>query len=112
MGISMFSTHASPIAIDFGTSSVKLLQISGAERPNIVAAAELPIPDAMRFEPAQLLPYFAAKLPKLLHAGRFKGRRAVVAVRVAVAVGVARGEGGDHDRDRGYSVVSRTRLSP
>lgn len=80
MGISMFSTHASPIAIDFGTSSVKLLQISGAERPNIVAAAELPIPDAMRFEPDQLLPYFAAKLPKLLHAGRFKGRRAVVAI--------------------------------
>ena len=80
MGISMFSTHASPIAIDFGTSSVKLLQISGGERPNIVAAAELTIPDAVRFEPDQLLSFLAAKLPKLLHAGRFKGKRAIVTV--------------------------------
>jgi len=80
MGISMFSTHASPIAIDFGTSSVKLLQTGMGERPNIVAAAELPIPDAIRFEQGQLLPFFAAKLPGLLTAGRFKGRRAVVAV--------------------------------
>jgi Tfp pilus assembly PilM family ATPase len=80
MGFSMFSTHASPIAIDFGTSSVKLLQITGSDRPNIAAAAELTIPDEIRFEPNQLFTHFAAKLPKLLHAARFRGRRAIITV--------------------------------
>ncbi len=43
MGFSMFSAQSSPIAIDFGTSSVKLLQLSLGDRPTVVAAAALPI---------------------------------------------------------------------
>ena len=44
MGFSMFRAQSSPIAIDFGTSSVELLQqLSFGDRPTVVAAAELPI---------------------------------------------------------------------
>ena len=80
MGISMFSAHASPIAIDFGSSSVKLLQIGTGERPSITAAAELPTPDELRAEPEGLFSFFAQSLPRILSEGRFKGRRAVLAV--------------------------------
>ena len=41
MALGMFQSTASPIAIDFGTSSVKLLQVTDSEPPAVVAAAEL-----------------------------------------------------------------------
>ncbi len=80
MGFSMFSAQSSPIAIDFGTSSVKLLQLSLGDRPTVVAAAELPIPDAIRQDKQKRLDFFAKKLPGLLRKAAFKGRRAICSV--------------------------------
>ena len=47
MGFGMFSAQASPIAVDFGSSSIKLLQIASPEKPTLVAAAELPVPEGV-----------------------------------------------------------------
>jgi Tfp pilus assembly PilM family ATPase len=80
MAFSMFSTQASPIAIDFGASSVKMLQIGTGERPEIVAACELATPDAVRFETNERLAFWAEHLPRMLREGSFKGRRAIIAV--------------------------------
>ena len=80
MGFSMFGAQSSPIAIDFGTSSVKLLQLSLGDRPTVVAAAELPIPDAIRQDKQKRLDFFAKKLPGLLRKAAFKGRRAICSV--------------------------------
>ncbi len=77
MGFSMFSAQSSPIAIDFGASSVKLLQISAGERPSILAAAELPIPDAIRADKQHQYKLLEQHLPRVLAKGKFKGRRAV-----------------------------------
>ena len=44
MAFGMFSGQCSPIAIDFGSASVKLLQIGAGETPALVAAAELAVP--------------------------------------------------------------------
>ena len=80
MGFSMFSAQSPPIAIDFGTSSVKLLQLSAGDRPAIMAAAELSIPDAIRQDKKERVDFFAKKLPKLLSKAGFKGNRAIFSV--------------------------------
>ena len=80
MGFSMFSAQSPPIAIDFGTSSVKLLQLSPGNRPTIMAAAELPIPDEIRQDKQKRIDFFAKKLPGLLSKAAFKGNRAICSV--------------------------------
>ncbi len=80
MGFSMFSAQSSPIAIDFGSSSVKLLQLSPGDKPAVVAAAELPIPDEIRPDKQKQLDFLAKKLPGLLSKAAFKGRRAICSV--------------------------------
>ncbi len=80
MGLSMFSAQTSPIAIDFGSSSVKLLQISGADSPVLVAAAEVTIPDASRESTDQLLAFYSRAIPRLIQASKCKGKRVVCAV--------------------------------
>lgn len=80
MGFSMFSAQSPPIAIDFGTSSVKLLQLSIGAQPAIMAAAELPIPDDIRQDRKKRIDFFAKKLPGLLTKGAFKGNRAICSV--------------------------------
>ena len=70
MGFSMFGAQSSPIAIDFGTSSVKLLQLSLGDRPTVVAAAELAIPDAIRQDKQARLDFYARKLPGRRRRGR------------------------------------------
>jgi type IV pilus assembly protein PilM len=80
MGFGMFSAQASPIAIDFGSASVKLLQISAGERPGLVAAAEVPVPDAIRSDADKVHEFYCEWLPKIMRKSPFKGRRAVIAI--------------------------------
>ncbi len=80
MGFSMFSAQSPPIAIDFGTSSVKLLQLSIVAQPAIMAAAELPIPDDIRQDRKKRIDFLAKKLPRLLSKAGFKGNRAICSV--------------------------------
>lgn len=80
MAFGMFSGQASPIAIDFGSASVKLLQIGGGEKPSLLAAAELAVPEALRADPDRLFAFYAEWIPKFLRDGKFKGKRVVVAI--------------------------------
>ncbi|MCA9296583.1 MAG: pilus assembly protein PilM [Phycisphaerales bacterium] len=76
----MFSASVSPIAVDFGTASVKLLQVSGDSNREIVAAADIPIPESVRNDSNRLLEFYASEIPKAIQAGRFRGRKVVTAV--------------------------------
>jgi Tfp pilus assembly PilM family ATPase len=80
MALSMFSAQVSPIAIDFGSASVKLLQISRDTPAQLVSAVELPVPDSARQNTGTLFEFYARELPKGLASGRFKGKRAVTAI--------------------------------
>ena len=80
MGFSMFSAQASPIAIEFGSSSVKLLQIGSTDAPTLVAAAELPVPDEIRQDQAALFDFYAREIPRTLKKGKFRGKRVVSAI--------------------------------
>jgi Tfp pilus assembly PilM family ATPase len=79
MVFSMFSKQASPILADFGSASVKLLQVSSGDRPYATAAAELMVPDELRGQSIERkFEFFAKELPKVFSENGFKGRRVVV----------------------------------
>lgn len=80
MGFGMFSGQQSPIAIDFGSSSIKMLQVNPGSRPELVSAVELPIPDNCREEPRLLMDFLHRELPKAVAGARFKGKRAVAVI--------------------------------
>ncbi len=80
MGFSMFSAQGSPIAIDFGSATVKVLQMSTDGRPVLVAAAEVTIPESSRDDTDRLLTFYGRALPKLVQASKCKGKRAVCAI--------------------------------
>ncbi len=80
MGFSMFSAHASPIAIDFGSSSVKVLQISASEPYSLVAAAQVQIPEPLRADSEKLFNFYAEAIPSALALAKVKGKRCVCSV--------------------------------
>ena len=80
MAFAMFTGQCSPIAVDFGSASVKLLQIGAGERPSLVAAAELAVPEPMRADPDKLLGFYAEWVPRFIRDGKFRGKRVVIAV--------------------------------
>lgn len=80
MAFGMLSSGAQPIAIDFGVSALKALQIAPGDSPSIVAAAMMEVPEELRDEPLMRLEHQAQALPKLLRSAGFKGRRAVCSI--------------------------------
>lgn len=76
---------APPIAIDFGVSALKVLQVSGGEPPELVAAACLDTPDELFQDPGARLAMQMEALPKLIRQGGFKGKRAVCAIPTPMA---------------------------
>lgn len=69
-----------PIAIDFGTTALKVLQISAGQPPSLVAAVSRETPEQLLYDPAKRLRYQIGLLPEIVKAGGFKGRRAVCVI--------------------------------
>jgi type IV pilus assembly protein PilM len=76
----MFSAQTSPIAIDFGSSAVKMLQTDNADPPGIVAAIGLRVPDELRVDKDVRLGFLERQLARMLRKGRFRGKRVVCSV--------------------------------
>ena len=70
----------SPIGIDFGADSLKLLQIVPGEPPQMVAAATEVLPEQLRDDPAARYAVLTVMIKKLLKAGGFKGNRAACSI--------------------------------
>ena len=79
MGLSMLPTQLSPIAVDMGTSSIKVLQVTLGEQPRLHAAVELEIPDPIRADIEKRHVFLQNELPGLFKAHGFRGRRVVCA---------------------------------
>ncbi len=77
MGFSMFNSNLTPIAADFGSSCVKLLQCSLGEKPQVTASALVEIPDADRLIPEQRMAFLQSALPEALRKNGFKGKKVV-----------------------------------
>ena len=78
-----FAVGTLPIAIDFGVSSLKILQIEGGDSPALIAAASAEVPDSLRDDAAKRFAFQFQALPKVIRAAGFKGRRAVCALPAA-----------------------------
>lgn len=72
-----------PIAIDFGASSLKVLQLEGGDAPSLIAAAAVEVPDNIRHDAGKRFAFQFQALPKLIRSAGFKGRRAMCAIPAA-----------------------------
>lgn len=80
MVFSLFSAQGKPIAIDFGSSSIKIMQIEDGEQPSIVAAVGVRLPDEVRADKDLVFNFLETHLPRMVRKGKFKGRRAACSV--------------------------------
>lgn len=69
-----------PVAIDFGVSGLKMLQLEPGEQPKLVAAAFLQTPEELVRDNQKRLDFQLQSLPKLVKQAGFKGRRAVCTI--------------------------------
>ena len=69
-----------PIALEFGTGSLKVLQVAAGDPPALVAAACLETPDELVPDHRKRLEFQLQGLARLIKRGGFKGRRAVCAI--------------------------------
>lgn len=73
-------TRYSPIAIDFGADSLKLLQIIPSDPPQLVAAASVDLPEHARIDPVARSEFYGQAIKEALKEHSFKGRRAICSV--------------------------------
>lgn len=76
----MQRTLGAPIAIDFGSSSLKVLQLTGDDPPALVAAGSVETPENLRCSIKQRLEFQSQALPNLIGSLAFRGKRAVCAI--------------------------------
>jgi Tfp pilus assembly PilM family ATPase len=74
---------ALPIAIDFGVSALKVLQLTAGDPPALIAAACLATPENFLGDAAKRFEFQFKALPKLIRSVGFKGKRAVCAIPAA-----------------------------
>ena len=79
MRFSVLPAQLSPISIDVGTSSIKMLQITTGDAPRIHALAELEIPEPVRGDLEKRFDFMAQEIPGAIRGHGFKGRRVVCA---------------------------------
>ncbi|MBL1216502.1 MAG: hypothetical protein D8M59_03305 [Planctomycetes bacterium] len=77
MVLGFLKQSQSPIAIDFGYSSLKVLQVSPGDDPEVIAAANVEIPESVRRDQAQRNEHLGDTLPGLLRDGGFRGKTAI-----------------------------------
>lgn len=70
-------TRFSPIGVDFGADSLKLLQVTLTDPPQLVAAAAQVVPEESRGDLNLRILFFADTLPKLIRQLPFSGRRVI-----------------------------------
>lgn len=78
--LGLSNTLGLPIAIEFGTAALKILQVHQGEPPTLVAAACLETPPDLLRDQSRRLRFQLEGLPRLIRSGGFKGKRAVCAI--------------------------------
>lgn len=78
MALGWFGNNANPIAVDFGTDSVKVLQTESREGSHrLIAAAGTQIPEDIRANPTKRDEFAAESLRKMICDHGFKGKQVV-----------------------------------
>lgn len=105
-----------PIAIDFGTSALKVLQVTGAEQPALVAAASLETPSELLDDAAGRIAYQTQQLPQLVRSAGFKGKRAACLMPVSLTfckhIQVPKGDAGAVEASTKFALASQLGVDP
>ena len=80
MAFGLAKTRISPIAIDFGADSVKLLQVQLGDPPQLITAASAELSQQARRDLAGRYAFLPEAIGKLLAKYPFKGKRAVCSI--------------------------------
>ena len=80
MALGLLKNQTPAIAVDFGVSALKVLQIAPGNPPTIMAAAMAETPANLVLKPAERLVFQASTLPELISKGDFKGKRTLCSV--------------------------------
>ncbi len=83
MSFRLLKPGGAAIAVDFGTTALKLLQLGEGEELSLSAAAAIPTPPELRDKPAERLAFQADAIPRLLKEAPFRGRRVVCSIPAA-----------------------------
>ncbi|MGE3107126.1 MAG: hypothetical protein AB7G11_08725 [Phycisphaerales bacterium] len=78
--VSLLTNSTSPIAIDFGIGSLKVLQIGVGDEYSLIAAAQAEVPDDVQTDHVKRLDFQAEALARIIRGGAFKGKRAMCAI--------------------------------
>lgn len=80
MSNGVLKSGVSPIAVDFGGSSLKVLQLAGGDTPSVIAAAALDTPNELLDNDEARLQFQLEGIGGLLKGAGFKGKRVVCTV--------------------------------
>jgi type IV pilus assembly protein PilM len=80
MAFGWSKTRYSPIAVDFGTDSIKLLQVILGEPPQLIAAAAMEVPPEARTDVAARQEFLQSALSSMVRSQPFKGKRAILSL--------------------------------
>ncbi len=116
MAFGLSKPRFSPIAIDFGSDSLKLLQVIPGDPPQLTAAAAITVPGDARASAATRMTFLASALKQILKSQDFKGRRAIVSIpahqTLVQHVELPSIEGADTTQQLGLHLMERLQVDP
>ncbi len=80
MALGLTKSRVSPIAIDFGADTIKMLQVTPGDPPELVAAGARELPEEARKDPSARLSFCHQALAAMLKEGAFKGKRVMLSI--------------------------------
>ena len=116
MALGFTKPRYSPIAIDFGTDTLKVLQVSTGEHTQLVACAKQVIPELYRDDSAGRITYLADALRELLKRQPFKGKRAICSIpahqTLIQPLEMDRADDAELDQQVGLHLIQRLNVDP
>ena len=116
MAFAWTKPHYSPIAIDLGADSVKLLQLIASDPPQLIAAAAVDVPEHARGDATARFAFFAEAVRTLIKQQSFKGKRAVCSIpayqTLVQHIQIARVEHEDFESQIGLHLRQRLNVDP
>ncbi len=116
MALGFTKPRFSPIAIDFGTDTLKVLQLSLGDAPQLIASASAVIPESARSDLNSRRAFLSGTLKNLLKSQPFKGRRAIVSIpafqTLIQHIELTKAEHEDFDAQIGLHLIQRFNVDP
>ena len=116
MALGFTKPRYSPIAIDFGTDTLKVLQLSLGDAPQLIASASAVIPESARTDVSSRRAFLSSTLKNLLKSQPFKGKRAICSIpafqTLIQHIELSKAEHEDFDAQIGLHLIQRFNVDP